>query len=309
MSEKKPEFKVPEGLPDKLSEISDDLSGYMAGIREDRERSVEPGQQGVLFTESASGSEASGHDDVLASRNVDPEIKRATFRLLEGGSGSVYEDLGAGNPQKRKFDNLRKGLFDNIETIEINGAVYANGDRDIFKLVEGLKAVKGIFDFPGWDIRKNVAYAVGEFQKTGGEKFKRNRSVIIYDSLNMLQAAFRHTVKNPATHERSEELIEQFTEDICPSGLWGQTRLRGAMLESIDQAYEMVAHMTNDDPKSIEGFIRKMQLELLRQGLDIEYTRGQSQQAKQGNERKLANTKVIAWEEWIEAHSDSDAMS
>lgn len=297
MTEKKPITSDPE-FNAQLRAGSQDITEFMAGVRADREKPTEPDIQEdsstVVDTENvvAIGAAASRR---LTLVEADPEPLNA------------YEDLGGGNPQKRRFDSLRADLLHNIEIIETDGALYANGDWNVFKLVEGVKVIRGIFDYPGWDIKKSVNHAVNEFQKTGGEKFKRNRTVILHDSLGSLQAAFRHTIKNRTTHERNEELVEQFTEDICPSGLWGEVKLTEAMLESIDQAYEMVANMTSYDQKSIEGFIKKMQMELLKQGLGIDYARGQSQSVKSRNDQRLANARILAGQEWQESGHETSA--
>jgi hypothetical protein len=247
-----------------------------------------------------------GPDQAQGSRSAEPEIeaqaRRAAMRIVGDTveRTDVYEDLGGGNPEKRRIDFLKGNLVSNMAFIESEYLLGHKQDQNIYMLHHGLLAVAGIADTPGWSIEKFVAHNVEHSKKMGDKQAERNATIRTYDSLGVLDNAMKFLPKSGG--ERSEEHVQQFTGHNYPSALWQDETLRETIFESVDNAHQLLGMMSSPDPRSIEGFISKLRFEFIRQGLGWKIPRRRDP-SYAGFDRNLRNARTLAWGEFKETTS------
>jgi len=242
-----------------------------------------------------------GPDPALGSQGVEPEFeaqaRRAAMRIVGDTveRTDVYEDLGGGNPEKRRLDYLKDNLLSNMAFIESEYLLGHKQDQNAYMLHQGILAVVGIADTPGWSIERYVTTTVEKNQQLGDKQAQRNAVVRAYDSLGVLDNALKFLPKTGG--ERSQERVEQFTGHNYPSELWQDETLRETVFESVDEAQQLLGMMSSPEPRSIEGFIAKLRFELIRQGLGWKIPR-RREPSYATFDRNLRNARTLAWGEF-----------
>lgn len=257
----------------------------------------------TVYDNKAQADKELGPDSALSSRGVEPEFeaqaRRAAMRIVGDTveRTDVYEEMGGGNPEKRRIDFLKGNLVSNMTFIEGEYLLANKQDQNAYMLHQGLLTVAGIADTPGWSIERYVANNVAHNKKIGDKQAERNAIVRIYDSLGVLDNALKFLPKTRG--ERSPEHVEQFTGINYPSRLWQDETLRETMFESVDNAHQLLGMISSPEPKSIEGFIAKLRFEFIRQGLGWKTPRRRDP-SYAAFDRNMKNARVLAWAEFKE---------
>lgn len=285
MSEKKSEKEIPEGLPERLSEINADMTNYMAGIRADRESGGEVAEQKTLLEASVTEEDAIKVGAAAARRTFedlmqDPEV---SARLNE--PDDVHSELGHGDRKKMRLSRLAQELADGVHGVHEIYDPLSKRDLVQYKLQHAQLAIAQM----GSRNIRSIEYFVEDIalgSRTELTREDKMRLIRLHDSLSVLLNAFQ--TGDEFAHNRK-------------SDLWENPAAKEATLHNNDVAYKIIEELSSPGVGTVTAFMNRFQIEILKKvGVPMLSRRGASPQSKRGRATQIKNLQIQAWQNWDE---------